>query len=100
MGESSSEEVVVTTIQFMCCTQIMDFEPVFDDEGFLVCPIHNQRRYGWRSPLLKQHKSHPFDPQKPQYVSRPDHSGSLLERDQTFVRELFPEKEQNEIKTE
>lgn len=93
MEVENNEELVVIRVRFLCCTQIMVFEPVFDKDGFLICPIHHQRRYGWRSPRLKQHKVHPFDPERPEYVSRPDHSESLLERDQAVVRELFSESE-------
>jgi hypothetical protein len=70
---SKSEEPV--RVRFICCVRTMPFDPRFDDEGFLVCPEHLQRRYGWRSPRV--------------IYNRPDFSQSLLEHDQAFFRELF-----------
>jgi hypothetical protein len=64
-------------VRFQCCTRLLPFDPAFDDEGFLVCPEHGERRYGWRSPLVTG--------------TRPDFSKSRLEQDQAFVREIFDE---------
>lgn len=95
MGEKIPEELVVVRVRFLCCIQIMIFEPVFDKEGFLICPVHHQRRYGWRGPRKKIYKVAPIesDPEKQQYIARPDYSETALEVDQAIVQELFGESE-------
>jgi hypothetical protein len=74
MTEKSEEP---TRIRFLCCWRTMPFDPVFDSEGFLICPEHHERRYGWRSARVKG--------------NRPDFRESRLEQDQSIVRELFGE---------
>jgi hypothetical protein len=62
-------------VRFMCCLQTMPFAAVFDSEGFLICPEHHQRRYGWRSARVKH--------------NRPAFAETRLEQDQAIVHELF-----------
>lgn len=76
-------------VRFMCCLRTVPFELIFDKEGFLICPEHHERRYGWRSPRHKRYEVVPFNPEHPQYIFRRDHSKSPLEHDQDFVRELL-----------
>lgn len=83
------EEEKVVQVRFICCLRTMPFELTLDKEGFMVCPDHKQRRYGWRSARKKQHKVSPFNPEKPEYVYRPDYSETRLEQDQAIVRDLF-----------
>jgi hypothetical protein len=76
-------------VWFLCCKRTVPFEMIFDREGFLICPEHKSRRYGWRSPGMKQYETVPFNPENPQYVWRRDYSKSPLEHDQDFVRDLL-----------
>jgi hypothetical protein len=79
-----------TVVRFLCCRHTFNGErPVFDSDGFIICPEHGQRRYGWRSPRFKQHKAFPFDAANPQYIWRPDFSESRLEQDEAVVHDLF-----------
>ena len=56
-------------VKFLCCEQAVsalcgesanpdEFVNVscIDTEGFLVCPKHGGRRYGWRSPRMKLYR--------------------------------------------
>lgn len=64
-------------VRFMCCLRTMPFEKKLDEEGFLICPEHEMRRYGWRSARITA--DHP----------RGHYGESSLEQDQAIVRELF-----------
>lgn len=75
-------------VRFICCTHGAAFEPKFDAEGFLICPLHNARRYGWLSPRQRLYKSVPFDPEDPKYIMRLDYDESPIQRDRAIVREL------------
>jgi hypothetical protein len=78
-----------TQVRFLCCLRNMPFKRTLDNEGFLVCPEHKQRRYGWRSANLKRYNAYPFDHADPQYVWRPDYSQSALEQDQLISADIF-----------
>jgi hypothetical protein len=78
-GKMPSEEEVVVQVRFICCSKTIPFDPVFDFEGFLICPVHGERRYGWRS-------SRVVDSSK---WNRPNYGESSLEQDQAIVKELF-----------
>jgi hypothetical protein len=84
------------SVRFQCCTKLVSAihgpQGVYTDaEGFLACPEHGQRRYGWRSPRTKFFRVHPFNPAKPQYIERPLWGESDIERDKIIQRNLFPQ---------
>lgn len=87
-SEIVSEEKPVRVL-FLCCLRTMPFEPKFDEEGFLICPEHSQRRYGWRSAKLKRYNAYPFDHAEPQYIWRPDFSQTPLEQDKALTLDIF-----------
>lgn len=87
--EKQKDEEEPVRVRFQCCIRTMPFEFIFNAEGFLICPEHHERRYGWRSPRLKRYELAPFNPENPQYIWRPVHGESHLERDQAIVRELL-----------
>jgi len=78
-------------IRFICCMQTMPFEIGLDEGGYLVCPEHGRRRYGWQSHRKVPKKAYPFDPDNPTYIFRPDYGKTLLQHDQDIVRELMEE---------
>ena len=75
-------------VRFICCFKTMPFEIKTDETGFLVCPEHGRRRYGWMSHRKVPKKAYPFDPENPTFVSRPDYGKTLLQHDQDIVQEL------------
>lgn len=87
MSKQATAEAV--QVRFVCCTQKLT-SPSFDREGFLICPEHHERRYGWLSPRLRPEKAYPFDPAKPEYVNKPDWSESHIDADRAIVDQAFP----------
>lgn len=85
----------VLKVRFICCEHTYEQRelPTRDSEGFLACPIHGMRRFGWRTVRMKLYKAHPFDAAKPQYVERPAWSETDIERDRAIVGYLFPNAE-------
>jgi hypothetical protein len=75
----SSDNEKPKQMRFLCCTKTMPFERTHDLAGFLVCPEHQMRRYGWRSPRITRDRP------------RGDFGTPLLEQDQTIAKELFGE---------
>jgi|GEM_PF-4721100 len=62
---------------FLCCAQVMPFDRIHDMAGFLICPEHHERLYGWRSQEFRPGRLY---------------SGmTQLERDQARAAELFGE---------
>jgi hypothetical protein len=58
------------TMRFVCCTHefLVGDALRLDDEGFFVCPVHGQRRYGWLTSRKAKTKAHPFNPADPQFI--------------------------------
>jgi hypothetical protein len=50
--------------------------PLCSTGDHLVCPVHGLHEYGWRSLPLIQVKVHPFDPDNPKYLLKPDYSAT------------------------
>lgn len=95
------------TVRFICCRRRLTSQDdiKLDSEGFIICPDHGERRYGWRSAPMKQHKLHPFDPDKPKFIERPHFGLSLLDADkrvQESLKAALPQwiEEMEEIETE
>jgi hypothetical protein len=78
-------------MRFMCCwhTFRIGDELRLDEEGFLICPEHAQRRYGWKSPRRRSVPAHPFDPMRPRYVDAVDYAENDLGRDQAVTAEFM-----------
>lgn len=89
MEEQVKEPPPPKKVRFLCCLQTMPFGIIVDEEGYIVCPEHKERRYGWRTHRKIARKAYPFDPDDPQYVFRSDYGKTLLQHDQDFVRELL-----------
>jgi len=74
MTEKSEEPIQV---RFQCCVRTMPFEKMLDLAGFLICPEHLERRYGWRSARVTAERP------------RGNYGESPLEQDRAIVKELF-----------
>lgn len=72
-------------VRFQCCEKEVHEGDLLgqDEEGFIVCDLHAQRRYGWRSAPMRPHFVR--NPEgKPETIYRPAHGISPLEADQLF----------------
>lgn len=91
-----SSEPQPTLVRFICCTQ--SYAPgvipdTFDEEGFIICPQHKQRRYGWKSARKTPYVSHPpaLDSRGQKVmIECVNWSEKPLERDRAVVGDLFP----------
>lgn len=54
----SVDKATSVRVRYVCCTQeVSKVEALrFDADGYLVCPVHSERRYGWLSSPMKAHK--------------------------------------------
>lgn len=92
-------------VRFLCCIKTIErirnygqaglagdksARPFYiDGEGFLICPEHGLRRFGWLSPRQTEFPSVPQDLDKPrQTVLRTNHSETHIERDKAIRSEL------------
>ena len=90
---------------FLCCSKPRsevvvvpedggDLTLPLDTEGFVICPAHGMRRYGWRSMPTKSHVTTPASSTQPaQTLQRPDYSfagnDGPLRADQKWAREFL-----------
>lgn len=92
----ASSEPQPTQLRFICCTQ--SYAPgsvptTFDEEGFVVCPEHGQRRYGWKSPRRTPFVIVPYSLDERGEKRTHDQvnwNETPLERDRAVVGDLFP----------
>lgn len=85
---ASPETKKKTIVIFLCgCTNaIGDLQEnlIVDEEGFVLCPNHDARRYGWKSRIRIPHKAFPFDEKNPEFVMRPAFGISEQENELIF----------------
>ena len=93
------------SVSFVCCTKTVEriknygqsglfgdpnTRPFYiDTQGFLVCPEHGGRRFGWQSVRKTEYPSIPQNLDRPpQTILLNNYTESTLERDQSIRREL------------
>lgn len=72
-------------VRFMCCQREVDQDTLLgqDEEGFVVCSEHKERRYGWRSAPMSAHLVR--NPEnKPETIYRPNYSIPAIDADRAF----------------
>lgn len=72
-------------VRFMCCQREVDPDTLLgqDGEGFVVCSVHKERRYGWRSAPMYGHLVN--NPEgKPETIYRPNYGISAIDADRAF----------------
>jgi hypothetical protein len=76
----TAPEVTEVRVRFLCCVFTIEAEEYFeiakkDEQGFEICPVHGERRYGWRSPTMNV-KLHGGDEEV--WLRRSDHHAAAI----------------------